>query len=404
MVGIIVYGLVIGLVLLFIPLTRALGKIVISIVGILFVGTAAFLLLGQVFLFLLPYILIGAIIYGIYLLAQKNKKWNEMKYEKLPVRNKIEHLTKSKLLSNNYKYNKWLEEVNQKGSNYSKLLFLLNTNGEALASFKSQESIRDILINLRCEYNNIINKYDEVLTFSKYATTITQEQLNNPEFCNKHIISLENKINIQESVLRQTDSFNNNVQSAKRRIIDNILNSRLSGTTLFMFGESTIKPLYKTLGEVFEVLYKSLNKGYKLLLSEVDINEEFRESINLIENYMMKLEEFHIDKDSDDIIKIDSIILLSYFNNKIAKNVDEARCLAMEQLYTHINSTNINKNIKFEDIMDSIIGENFYYKKRYEQWTGTEKGRIYRFRMQYKNYIIYIRDGIIENITKGFME
>lgn len=74
MVAIITYAVVIGIILCIVPLTQSLGLILLSIAGILFVATLILLFLGQVFLFLLPFILIAAVIIVIYLIVQKSKK------------------------------------------------------------------------------------------------------------------------------------------------------------------------------------------------------------------------------------------------------------------------------------------------------------------------------------------
>lgn len=65
------YGLMIGAVAFAIPMTRRIGKMLLTASGILFLIACAMLLLGKIFIMLLPFIIIGCIAYVIY--SGKNK-------------------------------------------------------------------------------------------------------------------------------------------------------------------------------------------------------------------------------------------------------------------------------------------------------------------------------------------
>lgn len=65
------YGLMIGVVAFAIPMTRRIGKMLLTASGILFLVACAMLLLGKIFTMLLPFIIIGCIAYIIY--SGKNK-------------------------------------------------------------------------------------------------------------------------------------------------------------------------------------------------------------------------------------------------------------------------------------------------------------------------------------------
>lgn len=79
MVTVIIYGLVLGFILLVIPPTRNVGIKVLALVGVLFVGTSIVLILGDIFLPLIPVFVIVAGIYGIYRLATGRKDKHEQK-------------------------------------------------------------------------------------------------------------------------------------------------------------------------------------------------------------------------------------------------------------------------------------------------------------------------------------
>ena len=65
------YGLMIGVVAFAIPMTRRIGTVLLTASGILFLIACAMLLLGKIFIMLLPFIIIGCIAYVIY--SGKNK-------------------------------------------------------------------------------------------------------------------------------------------------------------------------------------------------------------------------------------------------------------------------------------------------------------------------------------------
>ena len=65
------YGLIIGVVTFAIPMTRIIGSMILKASGILFLIACALLLLGKIFTISLPFIIIGFIVYTIYL--GKNK-------------------------------------------------------------------------------------------------------------------------------------------------------------------------------------------------------------------------------------------------------------------------------------------------------------------------------------------
>lgn len=72
------YGLMIGVVAFAIPMTRRIGKMLLTASGILFLIACAMLLLGKIFTMLLPFIIIGCIAYVICL--GKNKiRYNKEK-------------------------------------------------------------------------------------------------------------------------------------------------------------------------------------------------------------------------------------------------------------------------------------------------------------------------------------
>ena len=71
LVFLISYGVFIGGIALFIPVTRRIGTALLVGSGILFLIACGILLLGKIFTMLLPFIIIGCIIYFIY--SGKNK-------------------------------------------------------------------------------------------------------------------------------------------------------------------------------------------------------------------------------------------------------------------------------------------------------------------------------------------
>lgn len=79
MVAIIVYGLALGVILFALRSTRNIGTMVLTIVGILFVGTSILLLLGEAVMALMPVIIIIAVIFVIYRLATRKKDKLERK-------------------------------------------------------------------------------------------------------------------------------------------------------------------------------------------------------------------------------------------------------------------------------------------------------------------------------------
>lgn len=79
LVFLISYGVMIGVVTFAIPMTRRIGTMVLTGSGILFLIACAMLLLGKIFTILLPFIIIGCIVYAIYLGKKKirdNKEQN----------------------------------------------------------------------------------------------------------------------------------------------------------------------------------------------------------------------------------------------------------------------------------------------------------------------------------------
>lgn len=76
------YGIVIGGIALVIPATRRIGTVLLTGSGILFLIACGILLLGKLFMILLPFIIIGCIVYAIYLGKNKirdNKEKNMSK-------------------------------------------------------------------------------------------------------------------------------------------------------------------------------------------------------------------------------------------------------------------------------------------------------------------------------------
>ena len=76
------YGLMIGVVAFAIPMTRRIGKMLLTASGILFLIACAMLLLGKIFTMLLPFIIIGFIVYTIYLGKNKNRGNKEKNMDK----------------------------------------------------------------------------------------------------------------------------------------------------------------------------------------------------------------------------------------------------------------------------------------------------------------------------------
>lgn len=76
------YGLMIGVVAFAIPMTRRIGKMLLTASGILFLIACAMLLLGKIFTMLLPFIIIGCIAYAIYLGKNKIRYNKEKNREK----------------------------------------------------------------------------------------------------------------------------------------------------------------------------------------------------------------------------------------------------------------------------------------------------------------------------------
>ena len=76
------YGIIIGGIALVIPATRRIGSVLLTVAGILFLIACGILLLGKLFMILLPFIIIGCILYAIYLGKNKirdNKEKNMSK-------------------------------------------------------------------------------------------------------------------------------------------------------------------------------------------------------------------------------------------------------------------------------------------------------------------------------------
>ena len=76
------YGIIIGGIALVIPATRRIGTVLLTGSGILFLIACGILLLGKLFMILLPFIIIGCILYAIYLGKNKirdNKEKNMSK-------------------------------------------------------------------------------------------------------------------------------------------------------------------------------------------------------------------------------------------------------------------------------------------------------------------------------------
>ena len=65
------YGVIIGVVTFAIPMTRRIGTMVLTGSGILFLIACTMLLLGRIFIILLPFVIIGCIAYAIYLGKKK---------------------------------------------------------------------------------------------------------------------------------------------------------------------------------------------------------------------------------------------------------------------------------------------------------------------------------------------
>ncbi len=72
-------GVILGAIALVIPMTRRIGKIILTGSGILFLIACAMLLLGKVVIVLSPIIIIGCIIYAIYS-GKKKVKDSKEKY------------------------------------------------------------------------------------------------------------------------------------------------------------------------------------------------------------------------------------------------------------------------------------------------------------------------------------
>lgn len=79
---VIVWGVVIGGVACIIPRTRKIGITILEVVGILFVITAVFLILGDLFVSLLPFILLAVVAFVIYKFIQRRKDKKEQQLAK----------------------------------------------------------------------------------------------------------------------------------------------------------------------------------------------------------------------------------------------------------------------------------------------------------------------------------
>lgn len=73
MAEIIFYGIILGVILAVVPFTHSLGIFILTIVGIIFIGTLLTLILGGIFKALMPLIIVVLVIALIYHLATRNK-------------------------------------------------------------------------------------------------------------------------------------------------------------------------------------------------------------------------------------------------------------------------------------------------------------------------------------------
>ena len=73
MAEIIFYGIILGVILAAVPFTHSFGIFILTIVGILFIGTLLALILGGIFKALMPLIIVVLVIALIYNLATINK-------------------------------------------------------------------------------------------------------------------------------------------------------------------------------------------------------------------------------------------------------------------------------------------------------------------------------------------
>lgn len=404
MVGIIVYGLIAGVILMIIPGAEAIGKLILSIVGILFVVTAAVLLLGQFLVFLLPYIILGLIIFGIYSIIKKIKNKSDNKYKSYPIDKKIDYLKRNKLIANNSKYKTLLDEIENDSSTYKQLISLLRIDNEIFSNYSESEFLKNTIYNLEGNLKTIVDEYSQVLKFSDYAINIDEEKLKDNNFCNSHVSELERYVSLQEEIIQKIVSFNKLVESTKKEIIEHISNRGVNHTKLFAYGEYMVRAGYNNINEAFNVVYDSSLKGYKLLKSQVNTNSEFNKTINVIEKIMNLITDMNIIENNNVIQKIKGIIYLCYVSNYMHEDIEKIRYSIVENLCNEFKSGRVDYSINFEEFELNVIGQGTYFKKRYEQWTDTGNGRIYRFRVQYKDFIIFIRDGVIENIKKGYME
>lgn len=401
---IILYGLFIGVILFSLPVTRKLGSNLIALVGLFFVFVSILIFLGGFLGAIMPIILVIAAIYGVYYLATNKGKPTKEQYDKMELSEKINFLIRTEFVPKNEKYNIWLNNINNKDSKYNSLLTILDIDENILNTYNKANELINTLENMKVNYNTIINRYKLVLDFNEYISKVSEDKIIDNIFSSNYILDLEKYIKIQNEVFIEIKNFDSLVNDNYKLIVESFLREGLNNKKLFIIGEYRVEPCYQSLEDMFNDSFNSLFKAYKLLTSQVNMQEEFKNSIGIIEKVLQQVNILREDVNND-INKIKAIIYLAYGNNSIAHDIEKARDNFVLNLYENIGNMSESELITFEEFEEDIVGKGSYFKKRFEQWVRVTGGNsVYSFRIQYKNYIIFIFDGVIVDIKIGNME